>query len=236
MLDTGCQSVAQGKGGEEMKEHPILFSGPMVRAILECRKTQTRRIVKNPPAYPGVSKFSFEKHPFAPSAMKGTPAEKIKIAPEKNIWVYEDWCGNIVGILGDCQYGQPGDRLWVREKFSLCDARRPDGNPCVLYSATSEAKVKWKPSIHMPRWASRITLEITNVKVERLNDISEEDAKAEGVDISEMMELEGDPEYAKQNWNYRTAFKLLWQNIHSMKSWNENPWVWVVGFKKMGAV
>jgi len=175
-----------------MKERPILFSGPMVRAILEGRKTQTRRVVKPQPAHiPGI----------------GTVL-------------------NIDTITGRaCPYGNPGDRLWVREawahrRWMLGDA---SPNPTTVYRADGEdlkGCARWRPSIHMPRWASRIALEVVSVRVERLQDISEEDAKAEGID-----------------WviGYRSRiplFSALWERINGLGSWNANHWVWVVEFKR----
>lgn len=202
-----------------VKDRPILFSGEMVRAILDGRKTQTRRVIKPQPGYPGLARMVFENNPFAPSALKGTPAENLRIAPDESVWLHEDSCGNVVGIQGKCPYGQPGERLWVRETFA--DVNSEDG-PALAYKADGDVRTwhefskvfgkdygagpsfnydaypgdytmwhtdlfngepdpAWKPSIHMPRWASRITLEVTDVRVERLQDISEADAIAEGL-------------------------------------------------------
>ena len=143
-----------------MKERPILFSGPMVRAILDGRKTMTRRIVKQ-------------------QADNGGYCQSLD--PDKGVWLVHNG-GSI-----RCPYGQPGDRLWVRETWSAwtggmtsCGEERA---PQIEYKATSQSEGPWRPSIFMPRWASRILLEITDVRVERLNDISEEDAIAEGFDL-----------------------------------------------------
>lgn len=192
-----------------MKERPILFSGPMVRAILEGRKTQTRRVVKPQPDYV----CQLEKMPFTG----------------------QHWDKRI-----KCHYGQPGDRLWVRETwakpFDVPDAKlqgrltyRSDFRESpVLGTVRSDGamadRVKWKPSIHMPRWASRITLEITGVRVERLQDISEQDAIAEGVQHS--LHLQGG-RFAREN------FAHLWWTINGDDSWEQNPWVWVVEFKRV---
>lgn len=166
-----------------MKERPILFSGEMVRAIFDGRKTQTRRLHKT---------------------VGGS------IHPE------------------NCPYGNPGERLWVRETF------RPFFKDGFIYladagthrlNARSEEEAKknwpgWKPSIHMPRKACRLTLEILSLKVQRLNDISEEDAQAEGAKIEDALEP------------YRYAFRCLWESINGAGSWEQNPWVWVIEFKK----
>lgn len=188
-----------------MKERPILFNGPMVRAILEGRKTQTRRIAKEP--------------------------KVIKVVDSK--WVSD-------GISwGPSPYGQVGDRLWVRETWATLNDRE------VVYRASSEKNilnvpsVKWKPSIHMPRWASRITLEITNVRVERLQDISEEDAKAEGAEQMHIDDL-------GQTWKtHRRGFEKLWTEIYGdseevrlddrarFSTWDANPWVWVYEFRRL---
>jgi hypothetical protein len=156
-----------------MEEYPILFSGPMVRAILEDRKTMTRRVLK--------------------------PQPKVihAIHPDASITT------NCIFRKGDqrihCPYGQPGDRLWVRETWSAwtggmtsCGEERDiikgkidleTQSPQIEYKATSQSEGPWRPSIFMPRWASRIRLEVTDVRVERLNEISEEDAIAEGFDL-----------------------------------------------------
>lgn len=186
-----------------MAERPILFSAPMVRAILNGTKTQTRRVVKPQPV-----------------ATRGSK---------------KPWC-SIEDLLKTCPYGQPGDRLWVRES----GWERPERTPRMMregadtwepYYYDADGWIdedhadfkRWgfrrRPSIHMPRWASRIDLEITAVRVERLQDISEPDAKAEGVD----------PQFLLA----RTGFVSLWESINGTASWDENPWVWVIEFKRV---
>ena len=162
-----------------MKERPILFSGPMVRAILEGRKTQTRRIIKPQP---------YQNHsPLASGAWEFVTRPKVK---DDTI----GWFRDIAEIARFCPYGKPGDRLWVRETWGItakvstdCWDRLPFvkiPRDFIDYRATEpDVNSHWKPSIHMPRRFSRITLEITNVRVERLQDISEEDALAEGFDM-----------------------------------------------------
>ena len=163
-----------------MTERPILFSAPMVRAILDRTKTQTRRVVKLKPDY----------------------METFLRLPNK---------------VACCPYGQPGGRLWVRETFEDCESAL---HSCVLYRADGGTPgTKWTPSIHMPRWASRITLEITGVRVERLQDISEEDAISEGTP------------FPCGGWV--GGYQKLWESIHGPGSWDLNPWVWVVEFKRV---
>lgn len=141
----------------------------------------------------------------------------------------------------DCPYGAIGDRLWVREKVALC---MPQGDfpRGIAYFATDSHRcsphIKWCPSIHMPREASRITLEITNVRVERLEDISEGDAEAEGVQIP--VTPDGSwlrcisKKYVPEAPTFREHFRMLWEEINGKKHpWNSNPWVWVIEFKKV---
>jgi hypothetical protein len=168
------------------KERPILFSTPMVRALLAGTKTQTRRIVKPQPVTSG------DRDTFL------------------------------------CPYGQPGDLLWVRETHYVASAGYRDGRDRVIwYRATEpEAPCSWTPSIHMPRWASRITLRITGVRVERLNDISNEDAAAEG--------WPGPDEQNSIASAYPIAwYSRLWEQINGRSSWERNPWVWVVSFERV---
>lgn len=181
-----------------MKERPILFSGPMVRAILEGRKTQTRRVVK----------FEF---------VKTIPVPENSAFREGTEWKSE------------CPFGQPGDRLWVRETW----APHADMPPSAIYRCdrggdyqdTVTPNFRWRPSIHMPRWASRLTLEITAVRVERLQDISEEDVWEEG--CTKPSGYFGCPGQAQ------SIFRSLWGAVYGHESWDANPWVWVVEFKRM---
>ncbi len=204
----------------QTKERPILFSGPMVKAILEGRKTQTRRIVKR----------EFMHDP------NGTRNARWYIRRADAIWNSFETLQELV--MKHCPYGQPGDRLWVRETHRINpwiynDPRMGPGTPgCVVYRADphdpeyDEMKV-WKPSIFMPRWASRITLEITDVRVERLQEISDSDAINEG--ITGVLD--------DGIWSYnghvlpRDGFTDLWNKINGADSWNANPWVWVVSFE-----
>ena len=218
-----------------MKERPILFSGPMVRAILDGRKTQTRRAVKPQPHSKDVAFTASKKWPnhWYLHAIGGSPTQ--------------DFIGEF-----RCPYGQPGDRLWVRER---CRAEELEsGLDGVRYDAdnhfrpienSQEASDRWVhlyhygkgkgktvPSVHMPRWACRIVADIVSVRVERLQDISHEDAIAEGV------------EPVGNGWrNYLDSdrpfldpihsFRSLWQSINGLDSWDMNPWDWVVEFERV---
>lgn len=188
-----------------MKERPILFSGPMVRAILEGRKSQTRRVVKP------------QRHPF------GDMLTANEVALE-----FSSGTRSV-----RCPYGQTGDRLLVRETWSKLVSGQ------VWYKADYHPinDGNWKPSIFMPRWASRITLEITGVRVERLNEISILDSHAEGVGgtYGETGISLGFPGL-NHEWDNKTAveqYQWLWESINGPGSWGLNPWVWVVEFKRV---
>jgi hypothetical protein len=193
-----------------MKERPILFSAPMVRAILDGRKTQTRRVCKvQPVVRPDLSPSGL----LAWLVDAGTYMFGDKPMPE---------------FVNRCPYGRPGDHLWVREAFVFClDDKFGPIPDSVIYRAdegNADWSHGWKPSIHMPRCASRILLEITSVRVERLNDISEADARAEGY-----AEIPGSAnQMAPAAW-----FEGLWESINGPGSWNDNPWVWVVEFRRV---
>lgn len=201
-----------------MKERPILFSGQMVRAILEGRKTQTRRVAK-------IGDGSHVEDEDIPAAYEdGSRDPWIMDFQTKH---YPQW------VKRHCPYGKPGDRLWVRETWA--DTGWPLTGPAIAYRADPDHAdhdmPRWRPSIHMPRWASRITLEVVSVRVERLQEISEEDAKAEGINN------------AGEQWECyccggtkstaRGSFETLWESINGPESWDANPWVWVVEFKRI---
>lgn len=194
-----------------MNEKPILFSGPMVRAILAGKKTQTRRIIR---ADLGDPEFWEPKRPGA--------------------WDYWDATTNQTEERYS-PYGEPGDRLWVRETWTRIEV--DGGDHEVLYRADDGEDLvpgadrvwNWKPSIFMPRAASRISLEVTNLRVERLQAITEEDAKAEGVGVENC----GVGEDGGPIKSHRTAYARLWDTINGDRGlWAENPWVWVVEFKR----
>ena len=205
-----------------MKERPILFSAPMVRAILDGRKTQTRRIIKNIGIVPGIGEV-----------LNGS--DDAKEWPEF------------------CPYGKPGDRLWVREthwmdkRDILCAVMDLDGFAVDAHQAGRNKFVKdfdslknnkfWKKrsSIHMPRIVSRILLEITGVRVERLINISNVDAIAEGIELEQGTAHWKNYDTSPGGWRYWNSpvqsYRTLWESLNGTGSWNLNPWVWVVEFK-----
>jgi hypothetical protein len=184
--------------GGAVKERPILFSGPMVRAILDGGKTMTRRVVKQRDL----------------DAMEG----KMLADYEAHNW---------------CTYGRIGDRLWVRETWNRSEAVRPTIVEPIIYRADLAVdggpkwSARWRSPIHMPRWASRITLEVTAVRVERVQDITTEDATAEGV-------CEFNDCHAPML--HVSLFGELWDSINGKRkgcAWADNPWVWVVSFRRV---
>jgi hypothetical protein len=216
-----------------MADHPILFSAPMVRAILAGTKTQTRRVVKWRNVDPGLNlQFSGLR----------------TIRDHAGLWALESDARTSRETRCDvtpCPYGMPGDRLWVRETWAAphrLDGHTPRFMPPTtpVHYAASEDRggLLWRPSIHMPRWASRITLEITNVRVERLQVISEADARSEGVKAMPGMKwhsfAEADAGIPMHDHTARDAFHALWETINGADSWDANPWVWVVEFKRAG--
>lgn len=206
-----------------VKERPILFSGEMVRAILDGRKTQTRRIVK-----------AKDSDPSRCITLRTLMANVQEWREQNGRWFGIDGYDTLV--FADCPYGKAGDRLWVRETWGVGKpmnakpASRMIRKPRSIWYAADDRPDwagKTRPSIYMPRWASRITLEITAVRVERLNDISEEDAKAEGASIDGV----GNPGGPMRV--HQRAFKILWESINGDGSWSANPWVWVIEFKRV---
>jgi hypothetical protein len=215
----------------EIKERPILFSAPMVRAILKGRKTVTRRPVKGG-QIPTEDPAEEGRHRWSAIAQRD---------PRYGFCVFgstEAECAKELAEFAPCPYGKPGERLWVRETTSE-DCRgsistatyTADGAPSNLewwYSRRS------CPSIHMPRVACRILLEITDVRVERLWDIDDEQSLAEGIysnpDVNDMYTADGDHHTSKRG-GARSAFIHLWESTGG--DWNGNPWVWVIEFKQV---
>ena len=237
-----------------MRERPILFSGPMVRAILEGRKTQTRRVVtvrgEQPPPW---ATFAAEGHsPTYTSWSKPTGLfywSESDEAPSKELrrWPILPPSHAMAGdhYWTPCPYGKPGDHLWVRETWAQPAALDPgptvyraDYPACVpkeFENVPDAAAITWKPSIHMPRAMSRITLEITGVRVERLQAITNDDAYAEGSSewaAENAARLLG----AGNKWrNIIEAWKALWDGINASRGhgWDANPWVWAVEFRRI---
>ena len=202
-----------------MAERPILFSAPMVRAILAGTKTQTRRVVKLKPWH------------------------QIEERDDGSPWPWMHDNDRDADHWLPCPYGQPGDRLWVREtwcgpfKWGKNDGKfayRADPESLWPENIRTPYLSLWKPSIHMPRWASRITLEVTGVRVERLQDISEADAQAEGArecdPVSGREVLLAGP---SQRGSFVLHYRDIWEQINGPGSWDANPWVWVVEFKRL---
>lgn len=233
-----------------MTDRPILMNGEMVRAVLSGRKTQTRRLVQSRRAPISFLGGRGEEHDLScwGWAFDG-PDHHGYMVLERGL--NERFGNGRISI--PCPYGEPGDRLWIRETwyddFGGADLPRscdvdgmPDG---ILYRADHDCRnfeagcpcnpdgngkrSEWRPSIHMPRWASRLTLEVTGIRVERLQDISEEDAKAEGVSDSGV----GNMRAFAMMGRHRYWFASLWDSINGKRaSWESNPFVWVVSFRR----
>ena len=193
------------------KERPILFSASMVNAILKGRKTMTRRVIKV------------------------NCSGRAKAVGSSRNWHLAD-----PDVIQACPYGKVGDALWVRETFRQAWKATTYSNGVVYRSDSVKSlgmdeysnRHKWKPSIFMPRWASRITLEITSVNTERLQDISEEDAVSEGVTRKHTTHWpDGDPGFIDDVG--RRNFSALWESINGKGSWELNPWCWVIEFNRI---
>lgn len=212
-----------------MRERPILFSGPMVRAILDGRKTQTRRVVY------GISPLNKYE-----GIIVGTvPQERANLG--KHNWADHE-TGESINAL--CPYGEAGDRLWVRETFAsrVFDEHETPTlakrKHYTMYRANGGDPAdpmnwhnfggRWKPAIHMPRWASRLTLGITAVRVERLQAITEDDSKAEGCDA---LVVDGVVECGRR----KSVYRDLWDKLNAKRGfgWATNPWVWVLEFRPL---
>ncbi|HHT7498140.1 TPA: hypothetical protein ACT1U4_003041 [Klebsiella pneumoniae] len=232
-----------------MKERGMIFNGEMVRAILDGRKTQTRRIMAPQPA------DDIERGIFPNPEVIGWKSSRR----HKH--------GSTTAHF--CHYGKPGDRIWVRETWGVVSHafsddglmidwvpdrpataihEMPFGNGYysgyAIYAADGDftwgdddgyedGRLCWKPSIHMPRAASRILLEITDVRVERLNAISQEDAQAEGMELTGWRPTYSDPDSGGEVMTPYDNFAELWSSIYGDESWKANPWVWVISFKRV---
>lgn len=197
-----------------MKDRPILFNGEMVRAVLDGTKTQTRRVMKSQPAW----------CPESYASTDGWTWRDYEIGAASDFWTTE--------ALQYCPYGKPGDQLWVRETWAprCSDARElaERGNMEGIQYRADPALFppKWTPSIHMPRWASRIQLQVTAVRVERVQEINVIDAEKEGI---------GPTSPDKGFDTSRLRFRKLWDSINAKRGfgWDVNPWVWVVEFERV---
>lgn len=210
-----------------MKERGMIFNGEMVRAILDGRKTQTRRPIK----------------------WKQTRFTEIGEREDGSKWPWSEDAEHAGDFWHPCPFGAVGDRIWVRETFCTVDDTQYGGEKWVDYRATPKFEashpagwdcapndaeaLKWRPSIHMPRWASRILLEITNVRVERLNAISQEDAQAEGMELTGWRPTYSDPDSGGEVMTPYDNFAELWSSIYGEEGWKSNPWVWVIEFKRV---
>lgn len=197
------------------KEIPILFSTEMIKALLDGRKTMTRRIVK--------TKYG------------GEPVSTVKQPCSDDIYVaFSRPDDNKLIEAVKCPYGQPGDLLWVRESWCIVtNASKEDDNKLHYRASTGKNNFTWKPSIHMKKSAARIWLEVTEIRVERLQDINEFDAECEGIEDDEFLPLRF-KQYGDNVGSCEsaiTSFQTLWEHINGPESWNSNPWVWVVSFK-----
>jgi hypothetical protein len=212
-----------------MKERPIIFNAEMVRAILDGRKTQTRRLV---PEWQIPSETKQDAGDYPDNRW-------MAVAQRDRRWGFvvfgateESCAAQLTESL--CPFGSRDDRLWVRETFAvgLCTkstmAYRATHKPIDLDEGWDEV-IKWRPSIHMPRWASRIQLEITGARVERLNAISEDDAMAEGMDDGTSAAAIAVGWFEKP----QRAYQRLWEQMYGEDSWASNPWVWVIQFKRV---
>jgi hypothetical protein len=249
-----------------MAVRPIIFSAPMIHALLDGRKTQTRRIVKGVPMRPlsNCHPNHDQKHP-APYLDSYCCYKKV---PENPRGMSDRWCWWQVDDRQCLPTFKvpfvPGDLLWVRESWQVrglawgqpISASRGSSPDAFHYKATDDGQWKpywggWKPSIHMPKWASRLTLRVTDVRVERLDEISEADAKAEGMGCITkdggqtykygIPDRDGEPGSDDVGWDWsqwcldpRRAFSDLWGSIHGRvgeKAWGANPWVVVITFE-----
>jgi len=199
-----------------MKERPMIFNAEMVRAILDGRKTQTRRIMKPQPTPCTLQKGG---HWWPSNVFKTMLHIEEEMQNGKGGWG---------GLVGDaCPFGDVGDRMWVREAWARYNIDQ-DSHDMAYRATTPEdwpEEGRWRPSIHMPRWASRITLEITGVRVERLASVSDDDAGKEG--------YPADPAPYGGSMDKWLWFRQLWDSIYPDQSFKHNPWVWVIDFRRI---
>ncbi|STE16474.1 hypothetical protein [Citrobacter sp. wls718] len=207
-----------------MTERGMIFNAEMVNAILSGRKVQTRRPIK----------------------WKQTRFTEIGEREDGSKWPWSEDTENVCDYWHPCPFGAVGDRIWVRETWAEAGASAPD---LTLYRANypehvppqyenvpTVTSICWTPSIFMPRWASRILLEITDVRVDRLNGISEADARAEGMPSAGELLPDYPDTYLTPVGDFATAkvaFQRLWESIYGKENWQADPWVWVIEFKRI---
>jgi len=215
-----------------MKERPIIMGAESVRAILEGRKTQTRRVI--------------DPHKYN---IGGWDMPRTKEDMEAGYPFAENADGDFVSVVDWCPYGRVGERLYVKERFAYWIGREAVAYSDMCHKSIEDIEWedevnisniaeggKWKSPMYMPRWASRITLEITDIRVERVQDITEEDAKAEGCDdtpYEQPWDGPGTWEGVKFGWITRARYRTLWNSLNAKRgySWEKNPWVWAITFK-----
>ncbi|EMM8868934.1 TPA: hypothetical protein R1870_001239 [Klebsiella oxytoca] len=223
-----------------MKERGMIFNAEMVRAILDGRKTQTRRPVKFPVHDKNLG-CELAGNELAGELSAGNYLNSAFGKPDDRIWVRETW-GVVSHELDEDGRIQP----WTPDRPATAIHEMPFGNGYysghAIYAADGDftwgdddgyedGRSCWKPSIHMPKTASRILLEITDVRVERLNAISQEDAQAEGMALTGWRPTYSDPDSGGEVWTPYDNFAQLWESIYGADSWKFNPWVWVIEFK-----
>ena len=232
-----------------MADRPIIFSAPMVRALLDGRKIQTRRVIRDEvPAAPAFDNVVHKPRHAAPyldayCGERKTPANPRGMGPWWCWWTRDDRCG------AQFQVGYvPGDRLWVREAHSLrvTPEAATDGIGRVWFRADPEwgDEVRWRSPIHMPRWASRLTLNVTDVRVQRLQGISEDDAIAEGLEVAPQCAIDlhnggftpgyfvdlADVGRVGGTVQPTRVYRMLWNSLHGPHAWSANPWVVALTF------
>ncbi|WP_155005631.1 hypothetical protein [Klebsiella michiganensis] len=225
-----------------MKERGMIFNGEMVRAILDGRKTQTRRPVKFPVHDKNLG-CELAGNELAGELSAGNYLNSAFGKPDYRIWVRETW-GVVSHELDEDGRIQP----WTPDRPATAIHEMPFGNGYysghAIYAADGDftwgdddgyedGRSCWKPSIHMPKAASRILLEITDVRVERLNSISQEDAQAEGLELTGWRPTYSDPDSGGEVMTPYDNFAELWSSIYGDESWQANPWVWVIEFKRV---
>lgn len=204
-----------------MKERGMIFNGEMVRALLDGRKTQTRRPVKFPVHDKNLG-CEVAGNELAGELSAGNYLNSAFGKPGDRIWVRETFQGPLFNYEQMDEYLEDSSKF---EKPEFCQYAADGGHRPEYQDADDNLRHGWRPSIHMPRWASRILLEITNVRVERLKSISDGDAIREGCSTADM----------KSGDCVADVFARLWASIHGAESWNANPWVWVIEFKRVEA-